>query len=381
MSELLKTSALAGLIVCMLLLLFPVVSIAAYGQSVPNGTPVTGTARLYQQVCAACHGDRGDGKSRARFGLNPPPRDFTSAEAWDELSRERMLTSVKYGRPGTAMVGWRRRLSDQQIAALVDYIRSHFMHPLAPDSSAMGKQLYKKHCSACHADRGNGASWARNSLNPPPKNFTSEASRAVLSRERMISSVTYGRPGTAMMPFRSRLSTREIAAVVGYIRAEFMRIPYPEGGGSVSGASSSGKAQPPPRHEVDMSLPLPHGLVGDVQQGRRFFLHNCFSCHGRQGNGKGPRADFIYPPPRNFLSAKSRSYLNRPALFKAISNGINGTVMPSWSKVLDRQQIADVAEFVFTAFIRGAGQPEAAAARQGPAAAELPSPKKKALRK
>ncbi len=379
MPELLKTSALGGLILCIQLLLFPAMSIAAYRQSAADGPPVKGTARLYQQICAACHGDQGNGQSRARFGLNPPPRDFTTPEAWSELSRERMLTSVKYGRPGTAMVGWERRLSDQQIAALVDYIRSHFMHPTVSDSRAMGKQLYKKHCSACHADRGNGASWARNSLNPPPKNFTSEESRAVLSRERMINSVTYGRPGTAMMPFRSRLSVGEIAAVVGYIRSEFMRLGRPVGRQGERAAPAI-KKTPQPVRQVDMTLPLPHGLVGDVQQGRRFFLHNCFSCHGRQGNGKGPRADFIYPPPRNFLSSKSRSYLNRPALFRAISNGINGTVMPSWSKVLNRQQIADVAEFVFTAFIQEGGQPAAAATRQGPAASKLPSPKKKAPR-
>ena len=84
-------------------------------------------AALYARHCAACHGDQGDGKSRAQFGLNPPPRDFTSAASWFELSRERMLTSVKYGRPGTAMVGWAKRLEDRDIAAVVDYIRSHFM--------------------------------------------------------------------------------------------------------------------------------------------------------------------------------------------------------------------------------------------------------------
>jgi len=379
----LKIPALAGLILGVLVLPLAASSYAAYGQSPPAGTPGKGVERLYQQICAACHGDQGNGQSRARFGLNPPPRDFTTPEAWDELSRERMLTSVKYGRPGTAMVGWGRRLSDQKIAALVDYVRSQFMHPPAADSSVLGKQLYKKHCSACHADRGNGASWARNSLNPPPKNFTSAASRAVLSRERMITSVTYGRPGTAMMPFSSRLSSQQIASVVDYIRSEFMRLGSTDGGKQGANTPPILAKQPlQPAHKVDMSLPLPNGLVGDYQRGRRFFLHNCFSCHGRQGNGKGPRADFIYPPPRNFLAVKSRSYLNRPALFNAISKGINGSVMPSWSKVLDQQQIADVAEFVFAAFIRGDGQAKHSTANdQAAATGGLPPQKKKALLK
>jgi mono/diheme cytochrome c family protein len=43
--------------------------------------------------------------------------------------------------------------------------------------------------------------------------------------------------------------------------------------------------------------------------------------------------------------------LNRPVLFEAISNGRLGTNMPAWSKVLNNQEIANVAEFVFQNFI------------------------------
>ncbi|HHH36935.1 MAG TPA: c-type cytochrome [Gammaproteobacteria bacterium] len=309
---------------------------------------------LYMRHCAPCHGDRGDGRSRAQFGLQPPPRDFTSGESWYELSRERMLTSVKYGRPGTAMVGWNNRLSDEEIALVVDYIRGHFMHKPRDTTLQRGRRLYKKHCSACHGDRGDGASWAKNSLNPPPRNFTSPRSREVLSRERMITSVTYGRPGTAMMPFSSRLSSEEIEAVVDFIRQRFMK-----GDEEQSGRQEAAPAMPVVTHRAaqapppaDMDLPFPHGLQGDAARGKRFFENNCYVCHGKAGDGRGPRADSIRPPPRNFLSEDARRYLNRPALFQAISRGKVGTVMPAWRTVLDDQQIADVAEYVFQAFIR-----------------------------
>lgn len=340
-----------------------------------------GAAALYQRHCAVCHGERGDGQSRAQFGLNPPPRNFTTAEAWYELSRERMITSVKYGRPGTAMVAWGKRLSDAEIEGVVDYIRSEFMRKPEDGRIALGKQVYKRHCSACHADRGDGSSWAKNSLNPPPRDFTSAASREELSRERMIVSVGHGRPGTAMMPFAGRLSEEEIAAVVDYIRSEFMG-----GGGVVQSTATSGEAaggQAPlalpaaPRsfvpEQADMSAPFPHGLVGDAERGRRFFQANCFTCHGRKGDGRGPRADFIKPPPRNFLSDEARRYLNRPALYQAIARGKPGTVMPAWQTVLDEQQIADVAEYVFTAFIQGSetqdGESAGAAGDEAPARA------------
>ena len=102
---------------------------------------------------------------------------------------------------------------------------------------------------------------------------------------------------------------------------------------------------------VDMSLPMPLGLKGDIEKGRDFFMQNCFTCHGVTGGGDGPRAYFINPPPRNFLLETSRRYLNRPALFEAITKGRTGSEMPAWGKVLNEQEIANVAEYVFQSFI------------------------------
>lgn len=102
---------------------------------------------------------------------------------------------------------------------------------------------------------------------------------------------------------------------------------------------------------ADMSLPMPLGLKGDPDKGRIFFMGNCFTCHGVSGDGNGPRAYFITPPPRDFLLETSRQRLNRPVLFEAITNGRIGTNMPAWGKVLSNQEIANVAEFVFQNFI------------------------------
>lgn len=102
---------------------------------------------------------------------------------------------------------------------------------------------------------------------------------------------------------------------------------------------------------ADMSLPLPRGLKGNPDKAAVFFMQNCATCHGTSGDGEGPRAYFINPPPRNFLLASSRQKLNRPTLFDAISNGRLGSEMPAWNKVLGEQEIADLAEFVFQTFI------------------------------
>ena len=362
--------------------------------------------RLYQENCAICHGDNGDGKTATQSGLVPRPRDFTSAQAAMELTRERMIFAVTNGRRGTAMMAHKGRLTPEEIEAIVDYVRANFMRqPVETEASknqppllSLGEAVYTQNCAVCHGDKGNTAYWARNGLNPPPRDFTGEEAKSILTRQRMITSVTHGRPGTGMQPFKSKLSAQEIEAVVTFIRHKFMgvapdedsgrvpRMQHAESGpvsepvagdesaeaGSETAASAHGSMPPslssPPAHgggmpampgmaaragdeAADMSLPMPKGLTGDPVAGRDFFMKNCFTCHGIKGEGNGPRAYFNIPRPRNFTSPESRRVLNRPRIFDSITNGRVGTVMPAWGKVLNDQQIANVAEFVFRAFI------------------------------
>ena len=387
--------------------------------------------KLYRENCAICHGDTGDGKTATQSGLTPSPRDFTSAEAAMELTRERMIYAVTNGRRGTAMMSHKGRFTPAEIEAVVDYVRETFMREPAekvlgePPLLSLGEAVYTQNCSVCHGDQGNTAYWARNGLNPAPRDFTGDEAKSILTRQRMITSVTHGRPGTGMQPFKSRLSDQEIEAVVSYIRYKFMGVapdqdtglvpsmqhsdstpataapaaaqdqhepapavaeapataqapahaaPHarrssPHAGGSMPtmGAASRGGQQ----EASDMSLPMPKGLTGDPLKGRDFFMKNCFTCHGIKGAGNGPRAYFNIPRPRDFTSPESRRVLNRPRIFNSITHGRLGTVMPAWGKVLDDQQIADITEFVFRAFIEDV---KAGGVAATPEAEETPAP-------
>lgn len=328
------------------------------GQSQAGERPAKGgeikPAVIYHNYCSVCHGDRGDGRSRARGSLNPPPRDFTAA---GELTRDTMLTIVTHGKSGTAMVGWKTQLTDKEIEAVVDYIRQTFMIVALDPRLLRGKTLYAQNCIVCHGERGQG------STHPvggpvPPRNLSSPQSRAELSRERMLASVTNGRPGTGMAAFSGRLSPQDIESVVDYVRSALM-VPDAD---TISGTRAHGgrgsdvpaAPKPAPVATADMRLPMPKGLNGDAQKGGRFYNANCATCHGVKGDGKGPRAYFINPKPRNFVA--SRTILNRPVIYMATSMGKLGTEMPAWSKVLSDQEIADVSEYVFTTFIRPGGK-------------------------
>ena len=113
---------------------------------------------------------------------------------------------------------------------------------------------------------------------------------------------------------------------------------------------------------------MPGDLLGDARAGRRLYEDNCADCHGPDGGGDGPRAYFIFPRPRDFLQRTTRLMFDRPTLFRAIRDGVIGREMPAWGKVLSEQQIADVGEYVYRAFIRGS-----AATREAGAGASRPA--------
>lgn len=326
--------------------------------------------RQYLEFCASCHGDTGGGNGPlAQRGTVP---DFTTPQAVVKFDLERMSAAIEKKHDQKTRDSWKSRLAEDG-AHIISFMREAFMLPAPTADASPGRAIYARTCSVCHGERGNGASWAKNSLNPSPADFTAPKVRE-LSRRHMINTVTYGSPKTAMQGFSTRLSREEIAAVVDYVRSTFMAPGSIPGEGNQAPAtlsygnrmmSSQGHHEGEGKHAehgghdgpADMDAPLPNGLAGNAVTGKEFFDKNCFVCHGKEGQGDGPRAYFIVPKPANLTSVEARVELNRPHLFTAIAKGSQGTEMPAWSKVLSDQEIADVAEYVFVAFIQPSGQP------------------------
>ncbi len=88
-----------------------------------------------------------------------------------------------------------------------------------------------------------------------------------------------------------------------------------------------------------------------AQDASKLYQANCATCHGARGDGQGPRAYFINPKPKSFIDDVARARYNRPLLFAFVSDGKLGTEMPAWRQVIDRQQIADVSEYVLQTFV------------------------------
>lgn len=296
---------------------------------------------IYKDECSVCHGDHGDGRSRASNSLVPPPRNFTEA---GELTREYMISIVANGKPGTAMAPWKTRLGPQQIEMVVDYVRNKFMQETIESHFTAGRMAYGHFCKSCHGEQGQGV--VAEGLTVAPRSFSAPHAKTELTRERMIAAVTRGVPGTLMWGFAEKMSADQIGAVVDHVRQVLM---VDDTATPPESATNTGKSK---AAQADMSLPMPKGLTGDAHLGEQFFMGNCSTCHGTLGDGEGPRAYFMTIKPRNFMDDYSRTTLNRPAIFSSITLGRLGAEMPAWGKVLSEQEIANVAEFVFQAFIQ-----------------------------
>ena len=80
-------------------------------------------------------------------------------------------------------------------------------------------------------------------------------------------------------------------------------------------------------------VPLAPTSTPDLARGAALFTQHCASCHGATGDGKGPDAADLDPPPIDFTDesrARERSVF---ALYQVIEQGLDGTSMRSFAEL------------------------------------------------
>lgn len=128
----------------------------------------------YTGSCAQCHGPKGDGKGTLGQGTVPPATDLTSSETRAKSDGE-LFWIVKNGLSFTAMPGYSGAYSDNDIVALVQYVRAlqngqarpidvptptadqlAEADPSAADPAKRGAAVYfAQGCDSCHGALGN----------------------------------------------------------------------------------------------------------------------------------------------------------------------------------------------------------------------------------
>ena len=121
----------------------------------------------------------------------------------------------------------------------------------------------------------------------------------------------------------------------------------------MAGASFAALALPPPAEcpqprftgrappeYYERTNPLP--ATTDLRAAERLFRGDgrgtsCATCHGANGDGRGPMAEMFSPPPRNFRCAQTVNGIPDGQLFWIIRFGSPGTSMPGHEKLGDSQ--------------------------------------------
>ncbi len=84
---------------------------------------------------------------------------------------------------------------------------------------------------------------------------------------------------------------------------------------------------------VEGALDLPSRAV-DLARGKSIFEQDCLQCHGPRGAGDGPRAHEFSPRPESIGSPATMSAVTPALMYRVVSVGVAGTMMPSWSAML-----------------------------------------------
>jgi len=81
---------------------------------------------LYEAKCSKCHGDHGDGKGSATKGLDVKPRNYTNKSVMEKIPDGQLFWIIANGSDpeATEMSAYKKKLSEDQMWALVHYIRA-----------------------------------------------------------------------------------------------------------------------------------------------------------------------------------------------------------------------------------------------------------------
>ena len=89
------------------------------------------------------------------------------------------------------------------------------------------------------------------------------------------------------------------------------------------------------------------------QNGKAIFDAKCVECHGISGKGDGPAAVLLTPRPRDFSTGKYKIRTTESGtgptdddLIQSVRQGLYGTAMPAWDRILSDAEIADVVAYI-----------------------------------
>jgi len=299
----------------------------------PHGWKLKLGRNLYMRHCLHCHGVSGDGNGPTAQYLNPRPRDyrsgklkFTSTISTEKATREDIERILFNGIPGTSMPSFKLKLIDDDMSAVVEYVR--FLATRGEYELKLGGEL-----------KGLGLGGSIAEMQQYLRD-EKEASRQSFFDEFQASL-------TEDLPDTLELVTSDLAD--SWQRAE---------------APESLVLPKKAKHEATPE---------SIARGRALYISKdakCSDCHGMAGYGDGAQTEaFLEKPgsggltydkpglyddwgqpikPRNLRKGMYRGGRRPIDIYRRISAGIKGTPMPGFGTSLNDDQIWDIVNYVMT---------------------------------
>ncbi|MEW7989762.1 MAG: c-type cytochrome [Candidatus Thiodiazotropha sp.] len=286
---------------------------------------------IYNFYCYFCHGYAGDAQTLAARFLTPPPRNFIASDA-QALTRQRIQTAIRDGRPATAMKPFRDILADEEIEAVSLYVHSAFIVGKQPNT-----QYHTVENGWYDHDRFRDSfpfATGEIPLDSPADRLTEKQKRGLrIYLESCISCHD-----------RSRVENPTVTwepVAISYPRPGF------KPGDSLLPPDAESGATPFAKHDIAPSIP---DLSSTERMGKRLFEQNCAFCHAADGTGNNWIGTFLQPHPRDLTDPGAMAGMSRERLTRVIRDGLAGTSMPAWKSLLDDQQIDALTHYIHRAF-------------------------------
>ncbi len=313
---------------------------------------------LFAENCAACHGEKGDGKIAPALNARALLKSTSDAT---------LFGLIGTGVPGSVMPAWSQAhggpLTDQQISQMVTFIRA--WEPTAPEPTPIavvadpvrGAAIFANTCFICHGEEGQGTNRAPALNNPARlKEFDDAWYRDVIAR---------GRPAKGMPTWGTVLAPQQIGDLVALFAAW-------RAGKTVTPTTTLTKQVSDALYAIrsfdrldavfflSAALPLANNvqqaelravldlvkanrlseaetrlimLLPPAEMGKELYESNCAPCHGDDGSGglgKNLRGN-------KFVKSKSDKELGA---FLAV--GRKGTAMDGFNNIMTDEQLGYV---------------------------------------
>lgn len=209
-----------------------------------DSAPTTDAKPIYQKMCSACHGKNGEGNGPSATSMKIKPTNFTqglfkyrSTLFGAPPTDSDMEIAIKKGLKGTTMPSWDGSLTDDEINALIDLIKSFSPDTFntaglpikspsfkKPDINRGKKLFFKRGCTICHGYNGKGdGELADNLTNDDgskayPRDLSNHKNyRLGADREEIYMRISTGLNGTPMFGFADELYPEEIEDIASYL--------------------------------------------------------------------------------------------------------------------------------------------------------------------